>query len=77
MAACNPDIISLCHTVDMTEGIQRAGKQFAYQGNMDAGVLFGSKESIEHGPFGDCSVCESFWSQAHCESWPWYSARNP
>jgi uroporphyrinogen decarboxylase len=47
MAACNPDIISLCHTVDLTEGIHRAGKQFAYQGNMDAGVLFGSKESIE------------------------------
>ena len=47
MAACNPDIISLCHTVDMAEGIQRAGTQFAYQGNMDAGVLFGSKEAIE------------------------------
>lgn len=25
------DIISLCHTVDMKEGIARAGKQFAYQ----------------------------------------------
>lgn len=47
MAQCNPDIISLCHTVDMQEGIHRAGKQFAYQGNMDAGVLFGSKEMIE------------------------------
>ncbi|KAL4855907.1 Uroporphyrinogen decarboxylase 2 [Chlorella vulgaris] len=47
MAACNPDIISLCHTVDMKEGIQRAGTQFAYQGNMDSGVLFGSKEMIE------------------------------
>ena len=46
MAQCNPDIISLCHTVDMQEGIHRAGKQFAYQGNMDAGVLFGSKEMI-------------------------------
>ncbi|PSC73649.1 uroporphyrinogen decarboxylase [Micractinium conductrix] len=46
MAACNPDIISLCHTVDMKEGIQRGGTQFAYQGNMDAGVLFGSKEMI-------------------------------
>jgi hypothetical protein len=31
MAACNPDVISLCHTVDMKEGIQRAGTQFAYQ----------------------------------------------
>eukprot|EP00890_Picochlorum_soloecismus_P004590 jgi/Picsp_1/5131/NSC_02494-R1_uroporphyrinogen decarboxylase chloroplast precursor len=47
MAQCNPDIISLCHTVDMQEGIHRAGKQFAYQGNMDAGVLFGSKDMIE------------------------------
>lgn len=47
MAACNPDIISLCHTVDLAEGVQRAGKQFAYQGNMDAGVLFGSKAAIE------------------------------
>ena len=46
MGECNPDIISLCHTVDMSEGIQRAGKQFAYQGNMDAGVLFGSKDMI-------------------------------
>ena len=47
MAQCNPDIISLCHTVDLQEGIHRAGKQFAYQGNMDAGVLFGSKDMIE------------------------------
>ncbi|GAB4821339.1 hypothetical protein N2152v2_008385 [Parachlorella kessleri] len=47
MAACNPDIISLCNTVDMTEGIARCGSQFAYQGNMDPGVLFGSHETIE------------------------------
>ncbi|KAL4436151.1 hypothetical protein ABPG77_005599 [Micractinium sp. CCAP 211/92] len=47
MAACNPDIISLCHTVDIKEGIQRAGTQFAFQGNMDSGVLFGSHEMIE------------------------------
>lgn len=48
MAGCNPDVISLCHTVDLVEGIQRAGgSRFAYQGNMDAGVLFGSKEAIE------------------------------
>lgn len=31
MAACNPDIISLCNTVDMTEGIQRCGTNFAFQ----------------------------------------------
>jgi uroporphyrinogen-III decarboxylase len=30
----------------MKEGIQRAGTQFAYQGNMDSGVLFGSQETI-------------------------------
>lgn len=47
MAACGPDVISLCHTVDMAEGIARAGTQFAYQGNMDPGMLFGSKEMIE------------------------------
>jgi len=47
MAACNPDILSLCHTVDFKEGVTRAGTQFAYQGNMDAGVLFGSKDAIE------------------------------
>lgn len=46
MAQSNPDVISLCHTVDMKEGINRAGKQFAYQGNMDAGVLFGDKDMI-------------------------------
>lgn len=46
MAECDPDVISLCHTVDMSEGINRAGKKFAYQGNMDAGVLFGSKDFI-------------------------------
>ena len=46
MAQCDPDVISLCHTVDMSEGINRAGKQFAFQGNMDAGVLFGSKDTI-------------------------------
>ena len=47
MAACQPDIISLCHTVDLKEGVARAGTQFAYQGNMDSGVLFGSHEMIE------------------------------
>ena len=31
----------------MKEGIRRAGTQFAYQGNMDSGVLFGSHDMIE------------------------------
>ena len=47
MAKCDPDVISLCHTVDFSEGVKRAGgDKFAYQGNMDAGVLFGDKEHI-------------------------------
>lgn len=46
MADCSPDVISLCHTVDFKEAVARAGTDFAYQGNMDAGVLFGSKEAI-------------------------------
>lgn len=46
MAAVGPDILSLCHTVDLNEAVERAGPQFAYQGNMDSGVLFGSKEVI-------------------------------
>ena len=34
--------------MDLAEGISRAGgAKFAYQGNMDSGVLFGSKEAIE------------------------------
>ena len=47
MAKCDPDVISLCHTVDFSEGVKRAGgDKFAYQGNMDAGVLCGDKEHI-------------------------------
>jgi hypothetical protein len=37
MAACNPDIISLCNTVDMTEGIARCGTNFAYQVRLGQG----------------------------------------
>ncbi|RMZ53806.1 hypothetical protein APUTEX25_003945 [Auxenochlorella protothecoides] len=46
MAACGPDILSLCHSVDLEEGVRRAGTNFAYQGNIDSGVLFGSREAI-------------------------------
>lgn len=46
MAACGPDILSLCHSVDLEEGVRRAGASFAYQGNIDSGVLFGSREAI-------------------------------
>eukprot|EP00887_Chlorella_sp_A99_P000176 scaffold13.g176.t1 len=47
MAAVNPDIISLCHTVGFEDAVKRAGAQFAYQGNMDSGVLFADKDAIE------------------------------
>ncbi|KAG2446921.1 hypothetical protein HYH02_008077 [Chlamydomonas schloesseri] len=47
MAACSPDIISLDQSVDFTDGVKRCGTNFAFQGNMDPGVLFGSKDFIE------------------------------
>jgi uroporphyrinogen decarboxylase len=63
MAACGPDVISIDQSVDLVEGIRRvngvdgktpAGKgarglggAFAIQGNLDPGVLFGSKEVVE------------------------------
>eukprot|EP00882_Tetradesmus_deserticola_P028454 GHRQ01031697.1.p3 GENE.GHRQ01031697.1~~GHRQ01031697.1.p3 ORF type:complete len:217 (+),score=110.67 GHRQ01031697.1:1127-1777(+) len=47
MAAANPDIISIDQSVDIVDGIKRVGSGFAIQGNMDPGVLFGSKDVIE------------------------------
>lgn len=47
MAACNPDCISIDQSVDIVDGIKRIGTGFAVQGNMDPGLLFGSKEVIE------------------------------
>ncbi|MEW5297938.1 MAG: hypothetical protein WDW36_001113 [Sanguina aurantia] len=47
MAACNPDVISIDQTVDLADGIKRIGPDFAVQGNIDPGVLFGSKDFIE------------------------------
>ncbi|GAX82879.1 hypothetical protein CEUSTIGMA_g10305.t1 [Chlamydomonas eustigma] len=47
MAACNPDCVSIDQSVDIVDGIKRIGSGFAVQGNMDPGVLFGSKASIE------------------------------
>lgn len=46
MAACKPDVISVDQRVDMRDAIKRIGPSFAVQGNMDPGVLFGSKETI-------------------------------
>jgi uroporphyrinogen decarboxylase len=40
------DIVSLDWTVDIAEARQRIGKEIKVQGNIDPGVLFGSKEFI-------------------------------
>ncbi|GJR87320.1 uroporphyrinogen decarboxylase [Tanacetum coccineum] len=40
------DVVSLDWTVDMAEGRKRLGTDIAVQGNVDPGVLFGSKEFI-------------------------------
>ncbi|WOL00647.1 uroporphyrinogen decarboxylase [Canna indica] len=40
------DVVSLDWTVDMAEGRRRLGLDMAVQGNVDPGVLFGSKEFI-------------------------------
>mmetsp|Transcript_20644 Transcript_20644/g.62195 ORF Transcript_20644/g.62195 Transcript_20644/m.62195 type:complete len:398 (-) Transcript_20644:399-1592(-) len=47
MAACGPDIVSIDGSVDLKDAITRCGKEFAYQGNMDPGLLFGGHEGIE------------------------------
>ncbi|NJN58811.1 MAG: uroporphyrinogen decarboxylase [Leptolyngbyaceae cyanobacterium SL_5_9] len=46
MGRSGADIISLDWTVDMTEARQRLGRQMKVQGNLDPGVLFGSREFI-------------------------------
>lgn len=46
MAKCNVEVISIDGSVDMQDAIRRIGPNFAVQGNMDPGVLFGSKETI-------------------------------
>ncbi|KAJ0661704.1 Uroporphyrinogen decarboxylase [Helianthus annuus] len=40
------DVVSLDWTVDMAEGRKRLGSDIAVQGNVDPGVLFGSKDFI-------------------------------
>jgi uroporphyrinogen decarboxylase len=40
------DVVSLDWSVDMAEGRKRLGPDVAVQGNVDPGVLFGSKEFI-------------------------------
>jgi uroporphyrinogen decarboxylase len=46
MATSGADIISVDWTVDMADARQRLGKTMKVQGNLDPGVLFGSKEFI-------------------------------
>jgi uroporphyrinogen decarboxylase len=46
MADAQPDILSIDHSVDMSDAIRRAGTGFAYQGNLDPGVLFADKDFI-------------------------------
>jgi uroporphyrinogen decarboxylase len=46
MAKSGADIISVDWTVDMAEARQRLGRDMKVQGNIDPGVLFGSKEII-------------------------------
>ena len=46
LALSGVDVVSLDWTVDMAEGRKRLGSNVAVQGNVDPGVLFGSKEFI-------------------------------
>jgi uroporphyrinogen decarboxylase len=46
MGKSGADIVSVDWTVDMADARQRLGKEMKVQGNLDPGVLFGSKEFI-------------------------------
>lgn len=46
LALTGVDVVSLDWTVDMADGRRRLGPNVAIQGNVDPGVLFGSKEFI-------------------------------
>ncbi|CAM8910295.1 unnamed protein product [Rhodiola kirilowii] len=46
LALTGVDVVSLDWTVDMAEGRRRLGTDIAVQGNVDPGVLFGSKDFI-------------------------------
>ncbi|CAN1297622.1 Uroporphyrinogen decarboxylase, chloroplastic, partial [Linum perenne] len=46
LALTGVDVVSLDWTVDMAEGRRRLGADIAVQGNVDPGVLFGSKQFI-------------------------------
>lgn len=46
MAQAQPDFVSVDWTVDMTDARQRLGGDIGVQGNLDPGVLYGSKDFI-------------------------------
>jgi uroporphyrinogen decarboxylase len=46
MPKCGADIVTVDWAVDMAEARERLGKHVKVQGNIDPGVLFGSKEFI-------------------------------
>ncbi|KAJ6877571.1 uroporphyrinogen decarboxylase [Populus alba x Populus x berolinensis] len=46
LALTGVDVVSMDWSVDMAEGRRRLGPDAAVQGNVDPGVLFGSKEFI-------------------------------
>jgi len=46
MGQSGVDIVSVDWTVDMADARQRLGSNIGVQGNVDPGVLFGSKELI-------------------------------
>lgn len=46
MVKSRVDVVSIDWTVDMAEARQRLGSNIKVQGNIDPGVLFGSKEFI-------------------------------
>ncbi|KAK9833719.1 hypothetical protein WJX74_003651 [Apatococcus lobatus] len=46
MALTKPDCISIHSSIDLQDGIKRIGPEFAVQGNIDPGILFGTKEAI-------------------------------
>lgn len=47
MAACRPDVLGIDASTDLGDAIRRCGTDFAYQGNIDPGVLLGPPEAID------------------------------